>query len=172
MSGGGAAQGAIAVSLLAPDAEDLDGIDAVAAASFDNAPFSAREELAKPWTRCWVAREEGDARAFLLAWHVADELHVLNIATAPEARRRGIAAALMRASLEYAREHHVRILLLEVRRSNLPAIRLYRSLGFTTLSVRKGYYGDNGEDAVEMILVMDPVTGAIQPGKDEVRLDA
>ncbi len=95
---GGAERGAIAVSRLPPDAADLDAIDAVAAAAFDNAPFSAREELAKPWTRCWVAREEGRALAFLLAWHVADELHVLNIATAPEARRRGVGTALMRTS--------------------------------------------------------------------------
>jgi ribosomal-protein-alanine N-acetyltransferase len=170
VSGGGAAQGAIAVSLLAPDAEDLDGIDAVAAASFDNAPFSAREELAKPWTRCWVAREEGDARAFLLAWHVADELHVLNVAAASAARRQGIGSALVREAIAYAAASRVRLVLLEVRRSNVPAIRLYKKLAFHTSGLREGYYGD-GEDAVEMALALDPDTGQVLAREDEISLD-
>jgi ribosomal-protein-alanine N-acetyltransferase len=58
-----------------------------------------------------------------------------------------------------------------VRRSNRPALRLYRGLGFTAMGVRPGYYGDNGEDAVEMVLALDPTTGSIQPGRDEIRLD-
>lgn len=171
MTSEGPAPGSIDITALAAEAQDLDAIDAIAKGSFEGAPFSAREELAKPWIRAWVAREEGRALAFLLAWHVADELHVLHVATAPEARRRGLGAALMRVSLEYARAQHVRILLLEVRRSNLPALRLYRGQGFTALRVRRGYYGDNGEDAVEMILALDPETGAIQPGQDEVSLE-
>ena len=64
-----------------------------------------------------------------------------------------------------------RIVLLEVRRSNRPALRLYRGLGFTTMGVRPGYYGDNGEDAIEMVLSIDPATGVIQPGRDEIHLD-
>jgi ribosomal-protein-alanine N-acetyltransferase len=160
-----------AVAELPPEAEDLGEVDAIALASFEVPQFSAREELARPWTRCWVAREGGRALAFLIAWHVADELHVLTVATLPSARRRGIATALMRASLEYAKERRVRIVLLEVRRSNRPALRLYRRLGFAAMGVRRGYYGDNGEDAVEMVLALDPVTGAIQPGRDEIHLD-
>lgn len=171
MNSEGGARGGITVASITADAQELDEIDAIALASFDHPAFSAREELARPWARCWLAREGGRAQAFLIAWHVADELHVLNVATAPRARRRGIAAALMRASIEYARAHRVRILLLEVRRGNLPAIRLYRGLGFTALSVRPGYYSDNGEDAIEMILSLDPATGGIVPGQDEVRLD-
>jgi ribosomal-protein-alanine N-acetyltransferase len=159
------------IARLLAGAEGAGEVDAIAIASFDDPQFSAGEELSRPWTRCWVAREEGHALAFLLAWHVADELHVLNIATAPHARRRGIATALMRASIEYARAHRVRILLLEVRRSNRPALRLYRGLGFTAMGVRPGYYGNNGEDAVEMVLALDPATGSIQPGRDEIRLD-
>lgn len=171
MTSEGRAPGGITVAPITADAQELDEIDAIALAAFGYPQFSAREELARPWARCWLAREDGLAQAFLIAWHVADELHVLNVATAPRARRRGIAAALIRASIEYARAHRVRILLLEVRRGNKPAIRLYRGLGFTALSVRPGYYSDNGEDAIEMILSLDPATGEIVPGKDEVRLD-
>ncbi|WP_438024374.1 ribosomal protein S18-alanine N-acetyltransferase [Sorangium sp. So ce233] len=161
------------IQLTADAADDaaLDEVDAVAAAAFDVPQFSAREELRRPWTRCWVAREGRRALAFLIAWHVADELHVLNIATCPTARRRGVATALMRRSLEYAQQQQVRLLLLEVRRSNRAAIRLYRKLGFTAMGVRPRYYSDNGEDAVEMVLTLDPATGAVQPGRDEIRIE-
>jgi ribosomal-protein-alanine N-acetyltransferase len=86
-------------------------------------------------------------------------------------RRRGIARALMDASLRYSAEAHIRIVLLEVRRSNRAAIKLYRGLAFTALGVRPGYYADNGEDAIEMILALDPESGAILPGRDEIRID-
>ena len=164
-------QGSISVAQLTPEAEGLDEVDAIAIASFESPQFSAREELSRPWTRCWIAREGERALAFLIAWHVADELHVLNVATLPSARRRGIATALMRTSLGYAQVQRVRIVLLEVRRSNRPALRLYREFGFTAMGVRPGYYGDNGEDAVEMVLALDPITGSVQPGRDEIHLD-
>ncbi|WP_437673300.1 ribosomal protein S18-alanine N-acetyltransferase [Sorangium sp. So ce131] len=159
---------------LAADAADgvtLDEIDAIASAAFGLSQFSAREELRRPWTRCWVAREGQRALAFLIAWHVVDELHVLNIATCPTALRRGLATALMSRSLEYARQERVRLVLLEVRRSNRAAIGLYRKLGFTVTGVRPRYYSDNDEDAVEMALALDPETGAAQPGRDEVHIE-
>ena len=61
----------------------------------------------------------------------------------------------------------IRIVLLEVRRSNDPAIGLYRKHGFSVFGVRKKYYADNDEDAIEMALSLDPETGAIQPRPDE-----
>ncbi len=128
-----------------------------------------REELARPWARLWVARAKGggpNAVAFLLAWHVADELHILDVATHPELRRRGYARALMQQSLAYAREKSIRHVLLEVRRSNVPAIRLYRDCGFFAMGIRKNYYPDD-EDAVEMFLAFDE-RGEVQRRKDEV----
>jgi ribosomal-protein-alanine N-acetyltransferase len=102
----------------------------------------------------------------LLAWHVADELHVLDVATHPELRRRGYGRALMQQSLAYAKENHIRHLLLEVRRSNVPAIRLYRDCGFFAMGIRKRYYPDD-EDAVEMALVLDE-RGEVDKRRDEV----
>jgi [ribosomal protein S18]-alanine N-acetyltransferase len=151
---------------------ELAGIDGIAAAAAMDHGFSAQVELAGPWARVWVARvPSSEMAAFLVAWHVADELHVLDVATSPVFRRRGIATSLMRVALEYASAEHVRIVLLEVRRSNRQAIRLYRRLGFTAMGVRPGYYADNGEDAIEMVLALDPVTGAALPGRDEIRVD-
>jgi ribosomal-protein-alanine N-acetyltransferase len=132
-------------------------------------PAQLREELARPWARLWVARAKHggpNAVAFLLAWHVADELHILDVATHPELRRRGYGRALMQQSLAYARENAIRHVLLEVRRSNNPAIRLYRDCGFFAMGIRKNYYPDD-EDAVEMVLVLDE-RGEVQRRKDEV----
>ncbi len=127
-------------------------------------------ELARPWSRCWVARgHDGPVVAYLLAWLVVDELHILNIATHPEHRRQGHARALFDEGLRMAREHRLVHVLLEVRRSNRPAIALYRQLGFFAMGVRLRYYPDD-EDAVDMRLVLDPLTGLVVRHDDEVRL--
>ena len=145
----------------------LDRLSRLAEEAFPGQPFSMREELARPWTRLWVACEAEEPASFLVGWHVADELHVLNVATAPHARRRGLATALFEHVFAYATEHHVRILLLEVRRSNEAAIALYRKHGLSVFRVRRGYYEDNGEDAIEMAVALDPVTGQPLPGPAE-----
>jgi ribosomal-protein-alanine N-acetyltransferase len=166
---------AVAIELIANAStpEDLAAVEEIARECFDDGGFSATEELSRPWARLWAARPtEGEPLAgFLIAWHVADELHVLNIATLVPMRRRGIARALMDASLRYSAENKIRIVLLEVRRSNRAAIKLYRGLEFTALGVRPGYYADNGEDAIEMILALDPESGQVVPGRDEIRID-
>lgn len=129
------------------------------------------DELHRPWSRCWVVRGSGSGvDAFLVSWHVVDELHVLDVATRPAMRRRGLGRALMNEVVGYARKHSVRHVLLEVRRSNAPAIALYRAVGFFATGVRERYYPDD-EDAVEMALRLDPATGAVVPHADEVRLD-
>lgn len=133
-------------------------------------------ELSRPFTRAWAARIpafEGDTAwvGYILTWLVADELHVLNVATEPSLRRRGVGRALVEQAVAFARQHRVRIVLLEVRRGNRAAIQLYRSFGFSVAGLRRGYYSDNAEDAIEMVLVLDPETGEIVPSRDEVRLE-
>lgn len=77
-----------------------------------------------------------------------------NIAVLPRCRRRGIAAALLRAFLDEARRRGAEQTLLEVRESNLPAIRLYESHGFTAYGKRKNYYRNPAEDAVLMVVTL------------------
>jgi ribosomal-protein-alanine N-acetyltransferase len=128
-----------------------------------------RSEIQRPWARLWVAKEDETIVAFVIAWHVVDEIHVLNVATRMDRRRRGIARRLMDHLVEHARTVHAKHLLLEVRRSNVAAIALYRALGFFAIGVRTRYYPDD-EDAVEMVLAFDSATGEIVPHADEVRL--
>jgi ribosomal-protein-alanine N-acetyltransferase len=59
---------------------------------------------------------------------------------------------VIRAAIKDAARDGVQIALLEVRRSNASAIGLYRKLGFDVTGERARYYGDNGEDALEMAL--------------------
>jgi len=167
-------ESSVVLRLIAGAEGELEVIDAIARDSFEDAGFSAAKELERPWARVWIARPEGEGtvpHAFLVAWHVADELHILNIATVPAMRRRGLGTSLMTVALEYAAANGVRLILLEVRRSNRDARRFYRRLGFSAMGVRPGYYADNGEDAIEMALELDPETGRVLPGRDEIRID-
>ncbi|MDP9002303.1 MAG: ribosomal protein S18-alanine N-acetyltransferase [Myxococcota bacterium] len=160
--------------------EPMTGPDLAAVVAMDSSTHTSeeqlREELARSWSHVWVARARADTSnndevvAFLVAWHVADELHVLNVTTRADRRRRGIARAMMETAVAYGRRSRVKQILLEVRRSNRAAISLYRSVGFFATNVRPRYYPDD-EDAVEMLLVFDPETRAVVDRADEVKLD-
>ena len=146
-------------------------VEEIASASFTEGGFSVDEELTRPWSRIWLARGPDRAVAgFLIAWHVADEVHVIHVATHPDSRRQGAARALMEALLGHARERRSRLVLLEVRRSNRAAIALYRAHGFCAIGIRRAYYRDTDEDAVEMMLALDPTTGRALPGRDDLSL--
>lgn len=138
------------VAIAAATAGDLDAIDAIARAAF-RAPWPRQafaDELDRPHGRLVVARDPGVV-GYLVYWLVADEVHLLSIATHPDARRRGIAAALMAHLAEAS--VGARVVTLEVRAGNAAAIALYRRSGFTTAATRRGYYAADGEDALVML---------------------
>ncbi|MGA0806249.1 MAG: ribosomal protein S18-alanine N-acetyltransferase [Pseudohongiellaceae bacterium] len=87
------------------------------------------------------AEESGDALlGFAEYTLVADEGELLNLAIDSEVQGRGLGRALLRATLDELREKGARRCLLEVRRSNDPAIALYTREGFGLDGVRKAYY--------------------------------
>lgn len=98
-----------------------------------------------------VAEEDGRVIAYAGAWLVFDEGHITNIAVDSAARGRGVGACATRALMQYAANMGVQYMTLEVRKSNLVAQRMYKSLGFIELGVRKRYYEDNGEDAYLLV---------------------
>jgi ribosomal-protein-alanine N-acetyltransferase len=131
-----------------------DDVAAVLAIDSDITERQLREELHRSWARLRVVRDaSGAVRGYVLFWHVTDEIHLLNVAVEPAARRQGIGRALVDAVTNYARAAHAAKILLEVRASNRPAIALYERLGFIRFNVRARYYPD-GEDGVEMMLTM------------------
>jgi ribosomal-protein-alanine N-acetyltransferase len=136
---------------------DLDGIMDIERASF-RAPWSRQvfiEELERDWAYIDVLKSR-EAKAPVLAfvnyWLVRDEVHVLNVASHPTARRQGHAARLLEHVVAFAQRHKCRYITLEVRRSNQPAIRLYRKYGFRPVGIRPNYYVEDNEDAVVMLL--------------------
>ena len=112
-------------------------------------------ELAKPSSICLGAFEGDRLSGYLIISRYVDAWHVMNIAVAPEYRRRGIARRLMERLFEITSRDSRRGYTLEVRVSNEAAIKLYEGLGFRPRGVRRGYYTDNREDA--LIMWKDPV---------------
>ncbi len=113
-------------------------------------------ELGHAWSQILLACEPGPGAAdrvvgYIVFWLVHDEIHVLNVATALEARRRGVGRALMAAAENAGRTRGARISTLEVRRSNEAAIALYRAIGYRQVGVRANYYAEENEDAIVMV---------------------
>ncbi len=129
-------------------AEDVSSLRPIAAECGLEVDFFA--ELARSYARLLVAREGATPCGFLLAWRAADELHLTDLGVSAPFRRRGIARALV---AELCRDD-ARVVFLEVRESNAPALALYGALGFTELDRRVRYYADTGEDAVVMQLLL------------------
>ena len=99
-----------------------------------------------------MAKRNNEVVAFCHYWLVVDEIQVMNIATHPTHRRRGLAQALLIHLLREERE--VASLTLEVRKSNEAAQSLYEKMGFRKVGARSKYYSDNQEDAVLMTLTL------------------
>lgn len=89
----------------------------------------------------WVARDaSGALLGYALMSMAAHEAHLLNLCVAPHFQRRGLAQALVHQVVQIAAHARAERLLLEVRASNKPALKLYRRLQFEQIGLRKGYY--------------------------------
>jgi ribosomal-protein-alanine N-acetyltransferase len=134
------------------DDEDLDGVLAIEAASFNN-----------PTTREWYEGElqrtevcfifvqrtpEYRVSGFCAFWRVADEIHINNLAVLPAVRGRGLGSQLLAAVLAEAARMGAPRATLEVRRSNTAALGLYAKAGFHEAGVRRDYYTQPIEDAL------------------------
>lgn len=97
-----------------------------------------------------VAEYEGEFAGYADIWTVLDEADLNSIAVRVDFRRKGIGDAIMLAMIEMLSANGVATINLEVRVSNMPAIKLYKKYGFNECGVRPGYYLDNGEDALIM----------------------
>lgn len=130
---------------------DLGLVDALMQAAFD-------PRFGEAWTRnqclgifalpgVWLtlAMLDGKPAGFAMCRRTLDEVELLLLATAPAARRRGVAAALLRSVMADSVTEGATKLHLEVREGN-DAIKLYRSAGFTKVGERHNYYrGTNGQ---------------------------
>ncbi len=135
-------------------------IERMAADHVDGIAAIERESFSRPWTKEGIAAEldsktavffvasEGGCAVGYIGFHVIlDEGYMANLAVLPQYRRRGIARALLEEAVRYCENNGVSFLSLEVRRSNTPAIDLYRSFGFEKVGERKRFYHEPEEDA-------------------------
>ena len=109
---------------------------------------SVASELENPLSLWLIAEEDGAVCGYVGSQTVLDETDMMNIAVHPDCRRKGIAAALIAELVSRLKARGSRILRLEVRESNLPAIALYKAMGFTQLGLRKNYYRNPKENAL------------------------
>ena len=119
----------------------------------NGAPWSEQafhNELTNGQSIFRVALENGAVVGYGGIWMCIDEAHVTTLATHPDHRRKGVGRRLMVDLLQESKKLGMACSTLEVRKSNEAAIKLYEKLGYQSVSVRKGYYPDNKEDAVIM----------------------
>jgi [ribosomal protein S18]-alanine N-acetyltransferase len=108
-----------------------------------------RQEIEEPLARTALLWEGEELAGYICARMLLGELEILNVATAPAFRRRGVAANLLRHLLQQTRQEGMERAFLEVRAGNEPAQTLYRAFGFRPCGLRRHYYAD-GEDALLM----------------------
>lgn len=135
---------------------DLEAVVSIERVSFPS-PWikeSFEKEISNPFSRCWVALGGESAwgvAGYLCVWILAEEMHVMNLATHPCYRRMGVARTLLEHAIVRSAKTGVRSGILEVRSRNLAARCLYDSMGFQVVGVRRGYYTDTGDDALVMV---------------------
>lgn len=122
-----------------------------------------KDSFAIPWSRASVEKELSNNLAIYVVamdkekvigyggmWHIVNEGHITNIAVHKDFRRKGIGNAIVKKLIEIAEEKEMIGLTLEVRKSNISALELYKKNGFKLEGIRPEYYEDNKEDAYIM----------------------
>ena len=118
-------------------------------------------EIGRPGSYVLIAAELAFILGFLLARTVPGrskkrDVDLYNIAVRPEFSRQGVGSALIAELLKQIGLKHVENIWLEVRESNISAIRFYEKHGFAAELTRPHFYADPVENAVIMRLRIDP----------------
>jgi ribosomal-protein-alanine N-acetyltransferase len=123
---------------------DLPSIARIQQASPEASDWRVEDYLAY---RLWVAESGGDIAGFLVGRVLGEgECELLNLAVAPQWRRKGIGRGLIQAFLDES----AGAVYLELRESNRAALNLYKSMGFQEVSRRSNYYNSPPEAAIVM----------------------
>jgi ribosomal-protein-alanine N-acetyltransferase len=134
--------------------EDVALVSEIERQSFST-PWSRQgflDALAQECTDFFVAEESDDGIAGYVGMYVSlDEGEITNVAVKPDLRGKGIAKALLKELLSYAKSHGITRIVLEVRVSNVAAIGLYEGFGFEIIGTRKNFYEFPREDAHIMV---------------------
>ncbi len=102
-------------------------------------------------TQSWVICAAEDLLGYIMYHVVPDEAVIINFAIDPDHWRQGLGTRLLEHTLNIMQESGIREVYLDVRRSNLAALKLYGNYGFLPLGVRKNYYSEPLEDALVLV---------------------
>ena len=130
---------------------DIEDVLAIQAASPEIAQWSLwdYDRVARGEMPGWVTESErGEIAGFIVARRIANDLEILNFAVRPTARRQGIGAALLGEALLWGSAFSAGQAFLEVRASNLAALRFYEQHKFQVTGRRPRYYTAPIEDAL------------------------
>jgi ribosomal-protein-alanine N-acetyltransferase len=116
-------------------------------------------EMSKDSTVGLVAELEGKVAGYIVLSRYDRAWHLMNVAVDPDLRRSGTASRLIAEATSRTDGGPVT---LEVRPTNRAALALYERLGFRAHGHRRGYYPDNGEDALIMWRG-DPAEAGVPP---------
>ncbi len=133
------------------DVESIVRIEEEAYGKHHWAKSSFYDEMSNNLAKYYTAKNNnGEILGYAGTWHIIDEGHITTIAVRSDYLRNHIGEAMMQKIIEDCYKNKIKYLTLEVRSSNIPAIKLYEKYGFQSLGTRKGYYQDNNEDALIM----------------------
>ncbi|MFH5882538.1 MAG: ribosomal protein S18-alanine N-acetyltransferase [Candidatus Izemoplasmataceae bacterium] len=98
----------------------------------------------------FIALKDNQRVGYVGCWITQPNAEIMNFLVIKSMRREKIGTKLMAFIIDLCSKEQVEALTLEVRKSNLQAIRFYESFGFKQEATRKKYYL-NGEDALLMV---------------------
>jgi len=136
---------------------DVD-VDAVLKIENEMYPFPWTEGIFRDCLRvgycCWVLMQDEQIVAYAVLSIAAGESHLLNVCVSKQCQRSGYGKQLVEHMLNLAKRHDAQVCLLEVRPSNIAAVRLYEKMNFVEVGIRPAYYpAKNGrEDALILAL--------------------
>ena len=104
-----------------------------------------------PTSFCAACTLDGHLASYCTVVTVLDEAQIINVATANEFKKQGCADSVIALVIDEAITRGLVSISLEVRESNVAAIRLYEKHGFCNMGKRRGFYKNPREDALVMI---------------------
>lgn len=105
-----------------------------------------KEDLKKENYIYLVAKNNGNILGYIGISFVLDSADIISVVVSKEHTNKGIASLLLENVFKVCKEKNITNIILEVRKSNIPAQKLYEKFGFSNISIRKNYY-DGIEDA-------------------------
>jgi len=106
-------------------------------------------EYANPLYKCLVYEQDGKILGYIGFFIISGQIDIGNVAVRPGCRRQGVAKKLVASLIDFSVREEIKDISLEVRLSNVPAIKLYENFGFKKEGLRKKYY-EGMEDALIM----------------------